>query len=396
MKHPRNLIHVDREAFTDYGVNSDFIREIAITLQLRYKVTAGWSVEKVINEAFYQATALVFDFSTPIFFEADYFKEAVKKMPLSVANAVFSVVYVLIRGNKNMNTVAAMIENTLRTRPVFKSLRAIKCPASPVCLYPQTDYFSNALYVNWRSITNNFSPLCIQRVLDIADSYEYQMVLAEGMLGQLRSYALEMNQTQERYIADSEMLLKSYVGKDRVWEIYDGDGSSFRSSLGFNFIVGQTIVEGDPASREQLKQTEEELKITIEERNRMREYIAQLEIEQQKRLRETEEYKLSITEMKSQLGRSHISFNKIADCILRLPTYDLQYAAFQQVNALLTGTAWSEKAEDVLNQMFSKVKQQAAPTNINIETFNNQPGAVFNDNSNQSLPQSPNTPQIAE
>ena len=222
------------------------------------------------------------------------------------------------------------------------------------------------------------------------------MVLAEGMLGQLRSYALEMNQTHERYIADSEMLLKSYVGKDRVWEIYDGDESSFRSSLGFNFIVGQTIVEGDPASREQLKQTEEELKITIEERNRMREYIAQLEIEQQKRLRKTEEYKLSITEMKSQLGRSHISFNKIADCILRLPTYDLQYAAFQQVNALLTGTAWSEKAEDVLNQMFSKVKQQAAPTNINIETFNNQPGAVFNDNSNQSLPQSPNTPQIAE
>lgn len=74
MKHPRNLIHVDREAITDYGVNSDFIREIAITLQLRYKVTAGWSVEKVINEAFYQATALVFDFSTPIFFEADYFK----------------------------------------------------------------------------------------------------------------------------------------------------------------------------------------------------------------------------------------------------------------------------------------------------------------------------------
>ena len=313
MKHPRNLIHVDREAITDYGVNSDFIREIAITLQLRYKVTAGWSVEKVINEAFYQATALVFDFSTPIFFEADYFKEAVKEMPLSVANAVFSVVYVLIRGNKNMNTVAAMIEDTLRTRPVFNALRAIKCPASPVCLYPQTDYFSNALYVNWRSITNNFSPLCIQRVLDIADSYEYQMVLAEGMLGQLRSYALEMNQTQERYIADSEMLLKSYVGKDRVWEIYDGDESSFRSSLGFNFIVGQTIVEGDPASRKQLKQTEEELKITIEERNRMREYIAQLEIEQQKRLRETEEYKLSITEMKSQLGRSHISFNKIAD-----------------------------------------------------------------------------------
>ena len=112
--------------------------------------------------------------------------------------------------------------------------------------------------------------------------------------------------------------------------------------------------------------------------------------------RESQEYKQAVAEMKAQLGRSHISFQKIADCILRLPTYDSQYTAFQQVNALLTGTAWQEKAEDVLNQMFSKVKQQAAPTNINIETFNNQPGAVFNDNSCQSLPQSPNTPQIAE
>ena len=112
--------------------------------------------------------------------------------------------------------------------------------------------------------------------------------------------------------------------------------------------------------------------------------------------RESQEYKQAVAEMKAQLGRSHISFQKIADCILRLPTYDSQYTAFQQVNALLTGTAWQEKAEDVLNQMFSKVKQQAAPTNINIETFNNQPGAVFNDNSCQSLPQLPNTPQIAE
>ena len=73
--------------------------------------------------------------------------------------------------------------------------------------------------------------------------------------------------------------------------------------------------------------------------------------------------------MKAQLGRSHISFQKIADCILRLPTYDSQYTAFQQVNALLTGTAWQEKAEDVLNQMFARVKQQTPDVKIAIRNF---------------------------
>lgn len=396
MKHPRNLIHVDRESINEYGVSSEYIREMAITLQLRYKVTAGWTIEKVINEAFYQATTLVFDFSTPIFFEADYFKDAVKRMPLSVANAVFSVVYVLLRDNKSMDTVTTMIENTLRTRPVFNALRAIKRPDSPISLYPQTEYFSNSQYVNWRSITNNFSPLCIQRVLDIADSYEYQMIVAEGMLGQLHSYALEASLTQDQLVADSERLLRSYVSKDRVWEIYDGDESSFRASLGYDFLVGQPIVESDPEARKRLAKTEEELKAIIAEKEEMRKHIAEMEVEEQKRLRETEEYKQSVAEMKAQLGRSHISFQTIADCILRLPTHDLQYKAFQEVNALLTGTGWSEKAEEVLNQMFSKVKQQSTPINVNIETFNNQPGSVFNDNSKQNLPQSPNTPQITE
>lgn len=396
MKHPRNLIHVDRESINEYGVSSEYIREMAITLQLRYKVTAGWTIEKVINEAFYQATTLVFDFSTPIFFEADYFKDAVKRMPLSVANAVFSVVYVLLRDNKSMDTVTTMIENTLRTRPVFNALRAIKRPDSPISLYPQTEYFSNSQYVNWRSITNNFSPLCIQRVLDIADSYEYQMIVAEGMLGQLHSYALEASLTQDQLVADSERLLRSYVSKDRVWEIYDGDESSFRASLGYDFLVGQPIVESDPEARKRLAKTEEELKAIIAEKEEMRKHIAEMEVEEQKRLRETEEYKQSVAEMKAQLGRSHISFQTIADCILRLPTHDLQYKAFQEVNALLTGTGWSEKAEEVLNQMFSKVKQQSTPINVNIETFNNQPGSVFNDNSKQNLSQSPNTPQITE
>lgn len=75
-------------------------------------------------------------------------------------------------------------------------------------------------------------------------------------------------------------------------------------------------------------------------------------------LKETEEYKLTVSEMKSQLGKKYIRLDTIADCILRLPTVELQYAALQQVNTLLSGTAWSEKAAEVLETMFAKVKEQ--------------------------------------
>lgn len=75
-------------------------------------------------------------------------------------------------------------------------------------------------------------------------------------------------------------------------------------------------------------------------------------------LKETEEYKQTVSEMKSQLGKKYIRLDTIADCVLRLPTVELQYAALQQVNTLLSGTAWSEKAAEVLETMFAKVKEQ--------------------------------------
>lgn len=75
-------------------------------------------------------------------------------------------------------------------------------------------------------------------------------------------------------------------------------------------------------------------------------------------LKETEEYKQTVSEMKSQLGKKYIRLDTIADCILRLPTVELQYAALQQVNTLLSGTTWSEKPAEVLETMFAKVKEQ--------------------------------------
>lgn len=80
--------------------------------------------------------------------------------------------------------------------------------------------------------------------------------------------------------------------------------------------------------------------------------------DKQEQLQETEEYKAAIAEMKNELGKSYIRLDSIAKCILRLPTFDLQYSAFQQITALLTGTSWSEKAAEVLETMFAKVKEQ--------------------------------------
>jgi hypothetical protein len=94
------------------------------------------------------------------------------------------------------------------------------------------------------------------------------------------------------------------------------------------------------------------------EKDTLEQQLLQAQREKQEQLRETEEYKAAIAEMKSGLGKSHIRLDTIANCILRLPTFDLQYAAYQQITALLTGTSWSEKAAEVLETMFAKVKEQ--------------------------------------
>ena len=75
MKLLRHIIHKDRYDFSEYGENEQFVREIAYTIQLKTRITGGWTIERVINEAFQQATVLLFDFSSPIFFEADYYRD---------------------------------------------------------------------------------------------------------------------------------------------------------------------------------------------------------------------------------------------------------------------------------------------------------------------------------
>jgi len=379
MKHPRKLIHTDRFDLCDYGESAAFVNEIAEAIASKYRLSGGWSVEMVINEAFCQAKTLLLDFSPQIFFEGEYYNETVKTMPLYVANAVFSVVYVLLRETDCMGDVLKMIENKLTNRPIFNTIKPIKNNSQSINFYPDTEYFKNADYVNWRVFTENFRPDCIWRILFISQSYEFYAFVAKGILGQLKTYVLESSRLNDELLIKSENLLLSCIDNTLLSSLYFGDSAAESMGYGFPMAIVERIREDRPETIEKLRATQKSLEEYRKSYEEMKIKIARAEKDREAQLRASDEYQATIEEMRRQLGRSHISLNTIADCILRLPTLEMQYSAFQQVNTLLTGTAWSNKAQEVLTKMFSKVEAQSRNCTVNIENFNNT--GIYNDNS---------------
>ena len=71
------------------------------------------------------------------------------------------------------------------------------------------------------------------------------------------------------------------------------------------------------------------------------------------------------------IGIIDISFNKIAECILRLPTLTMQTEALQHINFLLTGTGWSTKAEEVMTRVFAQMREHSEKYEVHIGTLNN-------------------------
>lgn len=392
MKHPRKLIHTDRFNLCDYGESTAFVKEIAEAIAAKYRLSGGWTVERVINEAFCQAKTLLLDFSPQIFFEGEYYNEVVKAMPLNVANAVFSVVYVLLREVDCMGDVLQMIENKLTNRPIFNTIKPIKNKSQAINFYPDTKYFKNADYVNWRVFTENFRPDCVWRVLFISQNYDFHAFVAKGILGQLKSYIIESGRPNDELLIKSENMLLSCIDDTLLSSLYFGDSASESMGYGFPMAIVESIREDRPETIEELKATQKSLEDYRKSCEEMKAQIARAEKDREAQLRASEEYQATIEEMKRQLGRSHISLNTIADCILRLPTFDMQYSAFQQVNALLTGTSWSNNAQEVLSKMFSKVEAQSRSCTVNIENFNNT--GTFNDNS--TFIQSSDTQKLIE
>lgn len=370
MRYPRHLIYKERLSLQDYDDKEKAI-VIAISNIVAAKIRGNnvWTVEAIINEAFYETTSLLLDFSDKIYFEADYYNEAVRRMPLSVANAVFSIVYTLLREIDELWNVQMMIESKLHSRPIFKVLKSFPQKGASLYFYPKSDYFSNSDFVDWYKYTNGFQPECIEQLLrltpaTISQSIQYQQgssstFVARAIYGQAEAAKLTEKISQEQFEKVHDLLFKMIENQMLMWiensEVHNtGKGTNYNDET-LNGIIIDLDSFNNLHSYLKARNDAETAKL---EQKQLREQLLKAQNEQKKHLEETEEYKQTISEMKTSLGKSYIRLDTIADCILRLPTVELQYTAFQQVSTLLTGTSWSEKAAEVLERMFAKVKNQ--------------------------------------
>lgn len=383
MKHKRNLIFKSHFSWKDYGPDEEYVLSLANTLEAKVKLSGGWTVSSLIDEAYAQATILAWDFDDNIFFENDYFSTSLNRMPLNVANTLYSVVYLIIRNLDWMGNVCQMMEDKLSSKPIFRTLKALPRRETLFNLYPRTDYFNNSDFVSWKHFTRDFRPECVRRVMVLAESYDCYTMVARGMLGQLRTFAIENNKTADPAITEAENILRPYLDDALMMSLALGDTANESMGYGFPLVYKTTVQEDTPETIKRLHQTQQELEETRRKEEKLRGDIARIEKENEDRIRETEKYKKSLAEIKQQLGRSTISLNTIADCILRFPNFDLQYNAFQQINSILVGTPWSDKAQEVLEAMFKMINREKKKTVISIEHFTNN--GVINEISDSSV-----------
>lgn len=370
MRYPRHLIYKERLSLQDYDDKEKAI-VIAISNIVAAKIRGNnvWTVEAIINEAFYETTSLLLDFSEKIYYEADYYNEAVRRMPLSVANAVFSIVYILLRDIDELGNVQMMIERKLHSRPIFKALKSFPRKGASLFFYPKSDYFSNSDFVDWYKFTNGFQPECIEQLLRLTPETVSQSILyqqgssstfvARAIYGQAEAAKLTEKISQEQFEKVHNLLFKMIENQMLMWiensEVHNtGKGTRYNDGA-----INGIIIDLDSFNNlHSYLKARNDAETAKQEQKQLRELLLEAQNEQKKHLEETEEYKQTISEMKTSLGKSYIRLDTIADCILRLPTVELQYTAFQQVSTLLTGTSWSEKAAEVLERMFAKVKDQ--------------------------------------
>ena len=369
MRHPRFLIYKEKTSIAEFNeVEQNFILAFWYIMAPRFRTNSSWTIDGVINEAFYQTTSLLLDFSEHIYFDNDYFNEAVKRMPLSVVNAVFSVVYITLREINMLENVQMMIENKLRTRPIFIALKKTVKKETPLNFYPQTEYFRQSDFVDWKKFTDGFKTENIERILQLFPPEKEEEVIsailqqatsrvyvARAIDGQAEAAKMTGELCSENFDKVHKLLHPIIQNQLLMWLETDEVKNTGKSEV----VPEGFILDLDSwTSTHDILLARKEADDAKREKDTLEQQLLQAQREKQEQLRETEEYKAAIAEMKSGLGKSHIRLDTIANCILRLPTFDLQYAAYQQITALLTGTSWSEKAAEVLETMFAKVKEQ--------------------------------------
>lgn len=392
MRYPRHLIYKEHNVLSDYRQEEiAFIQSFQYILVSRMRNNASWTIDGIINEAFYETTSLLLDFSEQIYFENDYFNEAVKRMPLNIANTVFSVVYLILREVGKLENVQMMIENKLRTRPIFKALKMVKRQNIPLCLYPQSEYFHGSDFVDWKRFTHNFKAENIVRIMQLFPPEKEEEVVVSAKLtqgatptyvaraihGQAEAAKILGEINEETFDKVHQLLYGMIRHQLLIWiENDEVPNTGKAEDLPPGFMLDMDAW----SSIHDYMQAKDEAEHVNSENSSLKQQLLQAQNEQQKQLRETEEYKATIAEMKRELGKSHIRLDTIADCILRLPTFDMQVDAYKNVTFLLTGTPWSDKAAEVLERMFAKVKNQQdrqQELEENLKKAANKPTAIY-------------------
>lgn len=367
MRHLRRLIHKDRFQWSDYGEYEPQVRAIADIVSAKTRLSGGWTAESVINEAFYQATSLSLDFSEQIYFESDYFNEAVSRMPMNVANSVFSVVYVILEGNNYMKDVLAMIENKLHSRPLFRALKGSCCSLPPIYLYPPTDYFEKSDYVDWNKFTEGFKILNIKRILQLLSPTgehglsivglamgQKECFIARAIYGQAYSRHLLGDIDDKKIETINSLLLPMFENQLLVWLETDEVGKIAQTPENAGIIIPEKSVT-TLRNYSMARHENEKVKLANLE---LQNQLAAVQRERDEAWKQSEEYKKAVADMEQQLGKSSVQLNTIAKCILRFPTYELQKEAFDKVNSVLVGTSWNDKAEEVLNTMLENLRKK--------------------------------------
>lgn len=201
------------------------------------------------------------------------------------------------------------------------------------------DKLTTAL-TEWRQVTNSFNTGTLTDILNryVNDDEKLAFIrLAEDKAQEfnVRSTVLDfLSNCRSTIIERQEQIIKQ-VNED----------SQILGEIGPNggFIVREYI-DTDPRKDAELTLTKEQL--------------ANVQRQRDEAWKQSAEYKQAVDELKCKLGSTSITLDEIADCILRIPKYEDSMNAFKEINNILVGTVWQTKAQDVLNKLFEKQKEQ--------------------------------------
>lgn len=149
MKHGRELIHTTRQQWEEYLNEENFVRAIAVSLDQMGATSKKWTAEDIVDEAYYQARALLLDFDPELDFKADYFDETRQRMGRKVACAVYAVTYRLLDHFDVLEGLRRQIVKAVTPTALKRILKALPVKTAYIDFYPRTPYFSNSDFVNW-------------------------------------------------------------------------------------------------------------------------------------------------------------------------------------------------------------------------------------------------------